>query len=352
MTPGNGRIETGGETPVPGGAEKAPMVSVVIPLFNKEGQIAATLGSVFDQEFKDVEVIVVNDGSTDGSERAVQPFMDRIRYFKQPNSGPSVARNRGVLAARGKYIAFLDADDLWRPGKLSSQVEFMERNPDIMWSGVNETYEQVGPRGTGMAVPWTSGDPEWVVFSDWFAESVGKTIIGTPGVMLRRQVIQAVGMFDPGIPAGQDMDLWVRIALRYPRYGYCRRPLIHVHNDLPGRISASGRRKYESTLLLVNKWLGLCSCPAATETFRAYVRSQLRILTRTTLGLGMPDIARRALAAIPREWRGSGWWCRRVACWMPGGLMRLLARLRRAVIVLLSAARVRPHRESWARPPP
>src|SRR4051812_17019821 len=108
---------------------QAPSVSIIIPAYNSERYLRASLQSVLEQTYRDYEVIVVDDGSTDGTKAAVLGVEGSIRYIYQSNQGPSAARNTGIAAARGDFICFLDADDSWTPDKLAIQVEFMERNP-------------------------------------------------------------------------------------------------------------------------------------------------------------------------------------------------------------------------------
>jgi glycosyltransferase involved in cell wall biosynthesis len=117
-----------------------PLVSVVIPTYNRPALLAETLESVFAQTFTDYEVIVVNDGSTDDTEARLRAYGDRIRLISQPNQGIGAARNRGIDEARGRYVALLDHDDLWRPQKLSTQVAFFERHPECAAVSVPYAY--------------------------------------------------------------------------------------------------------------------------------------------------------------------------------------------------------------------
>src|SRR5437899_1892369 len=107
---------------------EAPFVSVVIPVFNGAASISRAITSVLAQDFADFEIVVVNDGSTDTTRHALRPFAARIRLIDQTNAGPAVARNAGIAAARGKYIAFLDADDAWLPAKLGLLVAALQRD--------------------------------------------------------------------------------------------------------------------------------------------------------------------------------------------------------------------------------
>src|SRR5918999_2458867 len=107
------------------------MISVIIPAFRAAGYIADTLASVFSQSYADIEVILVNDGSPDTPRLidAIRPWRDRLVYLEQDNAGAGAARNAGIAAAKGEFLAFLDADDRWLPGFLESQVRFLERHP-------------------------------------------------------------------------------------------------------------------------------------------------------------------------------------------------------------------------------
>lgn len=137
---------------------RTPTVSIVIPTFNQPQFLIEALQSVFAQTFEDYEIIVVNDGSTDKTQKVLEQFEDRIRLISQENQGIGRARNRGMDEARGQYIAFLDHDDLWHPRKLDAQVKFLKRNPDCVGCMVPFEYSSAPGRvGFNMGIRGSGG---------------------------------------------------------------------------------------------------------------------------------------------------------------------------------------------------
>jgi glycosyltransferase involved in cell wall biosynthesis len=324
-------INTRSDESLAGGS--APAVSVVIPLYNKEDYIAPALRSVMSQTFRDYEIIVVNDGSTDGSEKAVTPFLDRVVLIRQANAGAGAARNRGIAAARGTLIAFLDADDLWLPDKLRSQTDYLASRPDVQWCGVNWLGIPKGGLDKKNAPPIPPRLEAWMTVEDWFAASNARRGLGTSGVMIRRGVFDAVGLFDERIFSGQDADLWMRIALKYPRFGYLPSPQIHYHVGLQGSISLSGRRKLLSLRDFLKRHLdGIEAGAKSNRTYVAYVRAKTYWLIRDSIADGSPDIAREILALVPREWLTPKWRGLWLLSFAPGPLLRTLARRRLALV--------------------
>jgi len=195
-----------------------PVFSVIIPLYNKEKNIADTLQSVFRQVYTDFEVIIINDGSTDAGEEEVLKFKDnRLVYKATVNRGISKARNTGIEMAKGNLIAFLDADDIWLPNHLETLYRLSTNYPQagLLASG----YEFVHPDGAVQKTFFT-GIPEdfYGIVPDVFASSLTYRIMWTSAVAARADVFKAVGVFDESITlgAGEDTDMWIRIALNYP----------------------------------------------------------------------------------------------------------------------------------------
>lgn len=327
-----------------------PLVSIVIPLYNKQDHVAATLDSVFAQEFRDFEVIVINDGSTDDSEAAVRPFLDRIRFIRQANTGPGAARNRGIELSRGRYLAFLDADDVWRPGKLREQVGFLHQHPDVMWCGCNVTFENTKPGDASTAVSIPRGLSSWVIFDDWFSASLDKALSQTPCMVVHREVFGRVGMFDPTIPAGQDMDLWIRIATHFRRFAYCYQPLVHVNNWLPGCVSRNGDSKYRSMLAFTITHIEQTRAhDELDQPVGRYLRRKLLALIGLSLAFGHVSVAREAIRKTPDTWRGNDWRKFWLICLLPAFAIRALVAIRSRIVAGVRARRVAREHERLSR---
>ena len=185
-------------------------VSVVIPTYNRAGKLLRAISSVLYQTFTDSEVIVVDDGSDDGTEEFLKPVMDHIKYIRHPdNMGVSAARNRGIKASRYPFIAFLDSDDYWLPGKLSTQMAFFEGNPEAVACQTEEIWIRKGIRVN-------PGKRHLKPSGDIFVPSLRLCLVSPSAVMLKRSLLDEVGLFDEDLPACEDYDLWLRISCRYP----------------------------------------------------------------------------------------------------------------------------------------
>ena len=197
----------------------SPLVSVIIPAYDVAEFISEALDSVLAQSFTDYEIIVVNDGSpdTEGLERALAPYMSRIVYLKQDNRGVSAARNTGIKAARGTFIAFLDADDSWLPNYLDVQVARIQADPTIdvlypnvmMFGGTSEAGEEF------MTICPSSGD---VTFERLISQECNVSNCS----IARRETIVRAGLFDESLRSVEDFDLWLRVIKSGGRIAYHR----------------------------------------------------------------------------------------------------------------------------------
>lgn len=188
-----------------------PLVSVVIPAHNAAATVRETISSVLRQTFDHFELIVINDGSTDATEQIVADITDsRVQCFSFANAGPSAARNRGMERSTGEFIAFLDADDLWLPGKIAAQVEALQKNPDaalaFSWSDSIDESGSFLKKGNYVRPE----DPVYEQLIAWNFLDNGST------PMVRRGALQEVGFFDETLRLGEDWDMWLRLAFRYP----------------------------------------------------------------------------------------------------------------------------------------
>lgn len=185
-----------------------PAVSVVIPAYNAAWCVGQAVDSVLAQDFRDCEVIVIDDGSTDDTPAVLAVYGDAIRVVHQANGGMSTARNTGIRTARGDFVAFLDADDYWLPGKLRLQVELMRSTPTVGFSSVAARVEY--PNGQLVNL-WKCGDEAHPILRFLF-ENNGGIAGGTSGLMVRRALFEQVGGYDETLQGAEDADLWMRLA--------------------------------------------------------------------------------------------------------------------------------------------
>ncbi len=195
-----------------------PAVSIVVPTYNRAERLGETLRSVFNQTCQDFELIVVDDGSTDDTQKVVNSF-PRVQYIsKQENHGVSRARNEGLALAKGRYICFLDSDDLWDEKKLQTQVQWMGDNPNCQVCYTDEIWIRKGVRVNQM-------NKHRKYSGDIFRHCLPLCIVSPSSAMLRAELFDEIGNFDESLPACEDYDLWLRIAEKYP-FHFIEEPLI------------------------------------------------------------------------------------------------------------------------------
>lgn len=189
------------------------MISVIIPLYNKEKSISNTIHSVLNQTYYDFELIVVDDGSTDSSSEVVQSICDhRIRLIHKENGGVSSARNVGIKAAKTDYVALLDGDDIWDSTFLEEQLKLIEEFPKAAMWGVNYAFIKGNcctPCNQGL------GEDYRGYVENYFGTHHNDLFCST-SVVIRKEVFDTVGYFDERIHYSEDLDMWYRIILKYP----------------------------------------------------------------------------------------------------------------------------------------
>lgn len=224
-----------------------PAVSVVIPAYNAAWCVRKAIDSVLAQDFRDHEVIVVNDGSSDDTLAVLRSYGDAIRVVDQRNGGMSNARNAGIRAARGEFLAFLDSDDWWLPGKLGLQVALLRARPELGFCSCAARVEDDEGRLLNL---WER--PRW---EEPFVVHLFGSGADVPGscsaVVARRALVLQVGAFDESLRGAEDPDLWIRLAA-VSAYECLAEPLVVILRR-PGSVSRNLEAMRESTLRMMRK---------------------------------------------------------------------------------------------------
>lgn len=224
----------------------AVMISIVIPLYNKEKQVGSTLRSVLAQTYQDFEVVVVDDGSTDGSVAVVEAIDDpRIRIIRQKNGGVSAARNTGIREAKGEFISFLDADDEWKPEYLATQTRLIQTYPECDVFATNYELKDESGTVTPTILHKLPFDGQDGILENYFeVASCSHPPIYSTTIIIKKSAIKYIGGFPEGIKSGEDLLTWARLACRY-KIAYSKKPMaiyaiqgLHIY-ERPRRIPAS-----------------------------------------------------------------------------------------------------------------
>lgn len=202
-----------------------PAVSVVIPAYNAASYIEETLDSVLAQTYRDFETIVIDDGSTDNTGEVISQYGDAVRYIRKENGGSASARNRGIREARGRYIAFLDADDLWIPEKLERLHELFEKDPALAWAYSDALFVEAETDKALYRASQIRARPQGDVLQPLMLGN----FMPPSMIVVKRNVLEEVGGFDESElrRISEDWELCMRIAARYP-IRYLDEPLVHI----------------------------------------------------------------------------------------------------------------------------
>lgn len=253
------------------------LISIIIPAYNAEKYIKETIDSALEQTHKNIEIIIVNDGSTDNTENIIKSYTDdRIKYFKQKNSGlAGIARNTGIRQANGDYIAFLDADDIWVKDKLKKQIKILDNTTALVYSDgeISGATHKNGKK-----------------FSDFskfyrgrvFHNLIKNNFIPTSSVVVKRKALGDVGIFseDKKLRVGEDYDLWLRISKKY-KINYCDEILFKYRITGEGE-TANKKEAYKNILYLHKTWLAKKLSPKEKILFIfGYTKTCLKIIYKT-----------------------------------------------------------------------
>ncbi|MEO1429684.1 MAG: glycosyltransferase [Cyanobacteria bacterium J06633_8] len=219
------------------------LISVIIPVFNGEKTIKETIYSILNQTFQDIEIIVSDDGSTDSTLEIINTIPDsRIKILSYANAGVSASRNRGINHAKGEYISFMDADDLWTPDKLELQWQALEDNPEaaVAYSWTDYIGESSQFLKSGRRIK-ANGD----VFSQLL---VTNFLENGSNPLIRKEALEKVGSFDESLPVAEDKDMWLRLAVNY-EFVCVEKPQILYRSSINSL--SSNLQKMEATSLKV-----------------------------------------------------------------------------------------------------
>ncbi len=275
--------------------------SVVIPLYNKEHYIEATIRSVLSQTCTDYEVIVVDDGSKDSSLALARRFeSDRVRIIPQENQGVAVARNTGIVHARGEFICFLDADDEWRPEYLATISALTDQYPE---SAIFVTAYAVN-MGNGKINYSTQLQPETGCLpSYWLTLAKGYDFVWTSATTIRRQTLLDAGLFKPGEKIGQDLDMWARVARINPRVAYSNHVCVNYNRAAEANARTRVRVAWAGAFIrdLEEELVNPARTPEEKRSIQHKYDKKMTVFIFTAILAGEKDRASKAL----KEWKGA-----------------------------------------------
>lgn len=305
--------------------QERKMISVIIPLYNKEASIATALRGVLAQTYQDFEIVVVDDGSTDGGAAVVENYGDpRIRLVRQENAGVSAARNRGIEEAKGEYVAFLDADDEWLPGYLNTQFELTQKfaNCDVFVTNYEFHNED------GIVTPTIINNLSFLsedgVMDNYFkVASSSSPPISTISIMIRIDSIRSIGGFPVGVTLGEDLLTWARLACKYS-IAYTKRPLA-IYNFRTQKQLVTPRRAPDRDDVVGRELYKLYRCYPSVPYLNTYIALWHKMRMVTYVRLNMKKEADLEFATIRKYMKPD----KKVWVWfllnkLPGKLLRFI----------------------------
>ena len=270
-----------------------PRISVIIPLYNAEKTIEGTLQSVLNQTVKDLEIIVVNDGSTDSSLQKIAAIGDsRLKVYSFKNAGASVSRNRGFAKSSGEFISFLDADDQWTPSKLEDQMAALDFHPETAvaysWTEFIDEADQLIVRGQAVTVT-TQQDAYRRLLVNNFLDNGSNPLI-------RREAIAAINGFNESLHACQDNDFYLRLAMHYP---FVTVPKYQIKYRLSSTSMTANTKRWEKNSLHFLD-LAFATAPPSLQPLKTKRLTDLYryLMLRSLTGEPRPDKSRMAFVYL------------------------------------------------------
>lgn len=242
-----------------------PQVTIIIPCYNCERYVQEAINSILSQTYKNYEIVVIDDGSTDQTSACLEPYHDRIRYVYQSNQGVSAARNYGIQLAQGELVAFLDADDYFLPDKLEAQTAVFEANPNF--GIVHSGWRRVDHNGR-----WLTDVEPWHEVPKLNLESwlLWKPVLPS-AMMFRRDWLQKAGGFDPSFPQSEDTELILRLALMGCQATWLRRPTV-CYRQHPESAMYKGLTQARSLVAMIDNFFARSDLPKQVQWMENSVR--------------------------------------------------------------------------------
>ncbi len=262
-----------------------PLFSIIIPTYNRETMTRRAIDSVLAQDFKDFELIVVDDGSTDGTRSIPQDYGNKIKYIKQPNSGVSSARNRGIIESRSEWTAFLDSDDTWHSTKLTFHKNYIENNSRIRIHQTEDLWIRNGVRVN-------PSKKHIKQEGNLFRKSLEMCAISPSSVVMSRSLFDQYGYFDTSLPACEDYDLWLKITA-FEEIGLIKEKLMTRYAGHSGQLSSAFWGMDRFRLYSIIRLLSLHGSRLKEEDHRAALNTAVQ-----KAGVLMQGAVRRGKASM------------------------------------------------------
>ncbi len=248
-------------------------ICVVIPAYNIADYIARAIDSVLAQTHKPDQIIVVDDGSTDNTAQIIKGYGDKVTYIHQENAGPAASRNTGIKNTDCDWVAFLDGDDKWLKDNLKLHVELLKRCPDLAWSSGNyQEHLYSEHRHSAHIHPQTL--TKLMHCKDYFDNYFEAFRLGAGGhtntMFMKRSAIEQVGPFQHGLTYSEDIDMWMRMAMTFPKIGFVKEPIAVYYLDRPGSLmhDTPKQEQIDTNLKLIDDLLKLAQNAGSLELFK------------------------------------------------------------------------------------
>ena len=304
---------------------QGPLVSVIMPLYNKRPYAGHSVRSILEQTYRSWELIVMDDGSTDRSADAVPLNDRRIRLFRQENKGPGAARNAAVKKGEGEYIAFIDADDFYYPFKLESEMDLLWKEQKAEWMMSAWDYHTGGTTEHHYVKDVKNADirDETDVFDDALGQL---NVAGWPsnGLFMKRTLFERLGGFNEEMRYGEITEFILRCAVMQPRIVICHRPL-HLHISVPGSTAKIPVHKKEYPRQIGESLFKLAqSCPQHAFRLRQRGRDSMLSYAASQILVRNGREARKFLVEDFQFEKGRKWWKMWLGSWLPVRIVRRL----------------------------